>query len=965
MKYIHLLILLILLFANKNAKAQHPIFTHLTEKDGLPDIEFYDIVEDSQGFIWLAANKGLFRYDGKEFKNYTHPDKQGLSVFGLKIDSTGKLWCNNISDQFFYIKNDELILFTSLEEGDSSNFLTTFSFYQNKIVVSTKSGFIEIDINTLKKTRLFDSKTSFLDFQVRNDTVIFLEGDDLKIVSKNKKKIIKESFYKYNKSSYNKWTLSSFNKKNLIYAYNSNGLKPKPKPKLFYEEFNRLKEFSLPKNLENNIVIKFVEIDDKLWVCTYGGVFVYRFKKGKFQLENTYFKEKAITGILKDRNNNYWITSLRDGVYIIPNINIEKYDLEPNKTNISAMSRLGNNALIFGSTKGDIAILNVKTNKLKFKKNNLKEKVFSIAEGSEKVFLSLNGSFLIYDKKKDKFYKDKLGHNAKDLSYLGDNLLLRPSHQSTTIINTKDKNVTYLNRNRAYTSYYNRKEKEIYVGTITGLKKYDEDYISSKITFNNKPIFAIDIDKTDDSTIWISTFKDGLIGVKKNKETINYTNKNGLLSNRLGKIKGDGNLLWISNDKGLQVLNTITGTFKNLTQKDGLNSLNISEIIPFKNELFLSSNKGLFKLNKEKAFKKRTIYDFYFKNILVDNVEVPEKEKYELNSSVKKIEFNFHNNGFLSEDNLIYQYKLIDASNNSKWNNLEVKASQLIFNNLAADNYTLKLRATDINENKTTTIKSIKIIVKPPFYKEWWFRLSLILLVTAIVRHLSNLRVKKIRLRQKELLEKEQIQKQLVYSKLKNLQSQMNPHFTFNALNSIQNLVLKGNKHDAYDYLTKFSLLIRENLNMSEKSFVTVEEEIKMLTKYLELEQLRFRDNFEYDINLINDISEIKIPTMIIQPYVENAIKHGLLNKQEGRRKLLLSFKKSVTSLICIVEDNGVGIEKAKEINKNKQHYKKSFSTGAIEEKMIFLKEYYKTDIGITYQKVQEGTRVVIKIPYN
>lgn len=209
----------------------------------------------------------------------------------------------------------------------------------------------------------------------------------------------------------------------------------------------------------------------------------------------------------------------------------------------------------------------------------------------------------------------------------------------------------------------------------------------------------------------------------------------------------------------------------------------------------------------------------------------------------------------------------------------------------------------------------------------------------------------------------ERKQTELAHFQLKSLKAQMNPHFMFNAMNSIQNLVLKGDKHEAYNYLTKFAALIRENLNMSEKSFVYFEEELLLLEKYLELEKLRFRDNFVYQIKGIDAIEEIKIPSMIIQPFVENAIKHGLLHKENGTRKVVLEFFQEEV-FKCVIIDNGVGLETSKKINEQKRDKQKSFSTKAIQERLLLLKDYYKTDIGFSYEEIKEGTKVVIKIPY-
>lgn len=204
---------------------------------------------------------------------------------------------------------------------------------------------------------------------------------------------------------------------------------------------------------------------------------------------------------------------------------------------------------------------------------------------------------------------------------------------------------------------------------------------------------------------------------------------------------------------------------------------------------------------------------------------------------------------------------------------------------------------------------------------------------------------------------------ELAHLQLKSLKAQMNPHFMFNAMNSIQNLVLKGDKNEAYNYLTKFSLMIRENLNMSEKSFVSFKEELSLLKKYLELEKLRFKEDFKYNIIVDNQMNKVKIPAMIIQPFIENSIKHGLLHKVNGVKKLEISFKLEDV-LVCIIEDNGVGIEKSTKINEENNGKQTSFSTRAIEERLVFLKDFYKTDIGFTYMPTKIGTKVEVKIPY-
>ncbi|CAM1349362.1 sensor histidine kinase [Tenacibaculum crassostreae] len=938
--------------------AQHPLYTHLTEKDGLPDIEFYDIVEDKEGFIWLAADKGLIRYDGKEFKNYSHPEKRGLSVFGLELDINNRLWCNNISGQFFYVENDSLRLFKDLKKEVKGQ-LASFLFYKENLVVSAETGVYSFDLKTNDREKLFEKRELGYPLLVKNDTLFNLHDDIIKASKKDTVGILKYDLKKYKKYRFNRKMISSFNEKLLVYSFDTDN--KKKKPVLLYEIGGKLKEVQLPKELLETDIVRFYENEDDLWICTHNGIYVYGLNGTTLLYKNVYFKNKVISGFLKDRNNNYWISTLRNGVYIIPNLHIENYEIDEDKMNISAMKSIGKDSLILGSTKGDVGIVNTSSKKINFFKTNYKDKVYSICNYKDRVYLSLGRQSLVYNKQTKRIHKEEFCNNAKDLSVLNDDNILYAAHSSASIINLKTKEKHSLRRARSYTTHFDK--ENMYVGYVDGLMKYNKKREESKILFKNKPIFAIDIDETNNGIIWVATFKDGVVGIKDGVAITNYTTKNGLLSNQINKIKGDGESLWIATDKGLQALNVNTQKFKNLSRKDGLSSFNISEIVPLEDNVFFSSNKGLFKIDKNKAFKSSNIFDFYFTSILVDDKEVQENKSYSLNPQNKKIQFNFHTNGYLSEDNITYYYKLEEANKKEKWSIVSKGVNQVTFNNLAAGKYVFKLKGVQHNGKKETTVKTIELTVKPPFYKEWWFiMLAIVSLFSFLWVYFSN-RIKKLKIKQREAVEKERMQKQLVASKLESLQSQMNPHFTFNALNSIQNLILKGDKFEAYDYLTKFSLLIRENLNMSKKSFVTFDEELKMLIKYLDLEKLRFRDRFEYEVVIVNDISDIKIPTMIIQPYVENAVKHGLLNKEVGERKLKLSFEKTDV-LRCTVEDNGVGVEKAQKIKESKNKSRKSFSTSAIQDRMKFLKDYYKTDIGVTYEKVEVGTKVIIKIPY-
>ena len=214
--------------------------------------------------------------------------------------------------------------------------------------------------------------------------------------------------------------------------------------------------------------------------------------------------------------------------------------------------------------------------------------------------------------------------------------------------------------------------------------------------------------------------------------------------------------------------------------------------------------------------------------------------------------------------------------------------------------------------------------------------------------------------------QKTEFEKQLAEIKLKALVSQMNPHFIFNCMNSIQAMILSDQNMQASTYLTKLSRLVRSVLENSIKTFIPLQDVIENLKLYLELESLRFDQQFNYDIRTENiDVYSIEIPAMLIQPYVENAIWHGLL-KKEGEKNIHIKFYKKENFIICEIEDNGIGRVKAGELNLTKQH--KSLGTLITQEMFETLHKIKDTKHDVEIIDLYDennlplGTKVVIEM---
>ncbi len=220
----------------------------------------------------------------------------------------------------------------------------------------------------------------------------------------------------------------------------------------------------------------------------------------------------------------------------------------------------------------------------------------------------------------------------------------------------------------------------------------------------------------------------------------------------------------------------------------------------------------------------------------------------------------------------------------------------------------------------------------------------------------------------------EQAQEQFSHLEGRFLRSQMNPHFIFNAMSSIQNFILSNENKMAHEYLSKFAKLIRNVLEFSRKDFIYLQEEIETLSIYIQLEKLRASDKFNYTIKTAEGINSktCLVPSMIIQPFIENAIVHGLFPKDANDDGLLsVYFEQHGQQLICTIEDNGIGREKSKEIRDKKEKYHQSRGMSVTKDRLEILKNINHLDAGYTFEDLYDtnknarGTRVVIVLPIN
>ena len=951
--------------------AQQPVSIHLTEKDGVPDNEFYDIIEDNEGYIWLAADKGLFRFDGVNYNKILHPEQRGLSVFNLNKDGNGTIWYVNISGQVFYIENGKSVLFGDYK-NEFQGELPALAVANNLIFLYTDSLLIIANKTTQKKIKtidLFDDGLAepFIhnNYLYYGTTQQLLKLDLYTLELKQTLPIIK----KY--AIYTQRTLiASLENETLVYF-----TKSKKEGLNFFKfssNFNNEIQ-SIAENFPKVNIVNVKNINNQLWYCTEKGVYVCELQGNKLVIKQHLFPNQFITNVVVDKHSNYWFTTLNNALFVVPNLAIKNVDIDLQKEKIRAINSGNENELLINTTNYSFYRYNVFSNKkdvFTFKEkprihysahNPYTNKYYAYTDLGIRVF---NSDF--------KYEKSiSAGGTLKDVNYLSAQKAIAAYRNYANLEEIHYKNnpiKLYQKKARGYAVHYQLETEDSYFATINGLYLVDKNLKEQEIKYNGKSIYVKDIAQTQDGTIWCSSFKNGLYAIK-NKEVIkHYTLENGLLSNTNPYIKSKDNSLWIAGENGIQYFNTTTGEFQNLTKREGIRSYNYNGLEIIKDKVFIGSPDQIIYFNEKDVFKPYNTPEVNITSLNIANVKQPLKSEYTIQEKASAIDIHFNAIGYKTSTSGKFEYRLIGLQNN--WTESIAGVSNVQYNTLLEGEYTFQIRNVTTNKEEAVT-KEIKFIVTKPFWEKLWFYVMLSVLFITFILLLYRRQIKARDAEKNTLLKQLEANNELVNLKLENLRSQMNPHFVFNALNSIQDYILSNKKDLAGDYLGKFADLIRTYLDHSTKGILTLEEEIRTLNMYLELEKLRFEDSLEYTIETTKTINPelISIPTMLIQPYVENALKHGLLHKKTDR-KLTVSFSKFSEGIIqCIIEDNGVGREKSKALKRKRSQQHKSFALKATNERLGLLNYGKSKKVGVeiidlistTNQPI--GTKVILKIP--
>ena len=472
-----------------------------------------------------------------------------------------------------------------------------------------------------------------------------------------------------------------------------------------------------------------------------------------------------------------------------------------------------------------------------------------------------------------------------------------------------------------------------------------------------------------ETILCLGTRGDGLL-IKINESIHRIAEGDGLVNNNVKKIiTTDEDILVVTN-KGLSKINIqsfqpFRYSVVNLSYGQGLFVTEINDACRINGMLYIASDMGLGFLNEKSEFKqpRELKLPFYFSQIRINDQPVQQLSAYSLSHRERDITIAYTTISFRDPQGTQYKYRIKGLDTN--W--VYTAAREIRLTSMPYGNHTIEFQASLKSDNWTSAVQAIHFSIHPPFWETSWFIIISILVVGSLLYLWTRIRINLIRRREEE---KTIYNKQIAEMEIRALRAQMNPHFTFNVMQSIQYYISHHDFESARKYLGKFSKLMRTILDHSRFHYIALFDEVGTLQDYLDLEKLRFEENFDYSIHIEPglDSHALRVPTMLIQPYVENAIKHGLSSK-EGNARVDISISIKTEHLVCEITDNGIGRKKATELAGIQGEKHVSVGTSLVAERIEALNKYYgyrlRSETFDLYDSNQNaaGTKVVLTIP--
>ncbi len=950
MKWIFPLLFLLLGF---EILAQDPYYFTLG-KDELSALDIYSIGQTDDEIYWIATNDGLYSYDGYEFRKLNHPDILGNSLFYLKKDYEGNIYCNNLNGQIFRIYDGQMELFHTVPDS-LLNVYTHFNFLpSNQIVVCSKSCY---------KPKPTGNEVLFKEGVGNFSSRMIVKNGNGKLLIQKHKAIIREVSETETREVFitggahrnNPDYISLHHRNDKLFARIINDSDILLNISTDKNSFRFKKILSQPDSLarlyftrnhfwfaNQNQGIRRLDIPDS-----------DEFSESK-QPPNPILKNTFISAVFEDKSGNILLGTFGKGVIVIPKSGMANHFSE--EENLTKIALYKNGDLLLGDLLGNVYQYG---NGLKSKINSTSQKAINFLEyfpENGHIFYMSNQLNRI-DSKGNAFDKEISAGSVKNMLAQDSGYILATSFGLKLLGLESVNDITAYKHKLGRTYAVCKTEKgQIIVGTSTGLKLLNkEGYLVGEIQFEGKSIISTQLESTE-AGVLASSQKQGLLKFSEGKISVfsKHISSETLAGTTQFRVKKGR--VYVATKSVFFILDLEGNLLKKIGLSDGLKSNQLKDFEVDDKQIWFLHQFGLqsFLLseidNRAEEIRLKELVGF------ANDVRFSDSENSKLAYDKNRISFKIFAPSLTFQQDLRYKYRLKGID--QEWNSQNYQENYIEYKSLPSGNYEFQISLE--LKGKRQDYQTMKFSIGKPFWQTWWFFAVSVVLSVALVTLYFRKRLDSLKQRAEEIEE-------LNASKLVALQSQLNPHFVFNAIGSIQSFMLNKDAVQASDYMTKFSGLMRQVLSHSRQTHIPLSEEIEMIEKYIQLQKLYSEKDFTYEIEISEQLNEQEtfIPPMFVQPFVENAIEHGI-HKEDGKVKI--SFEIIKNTILISITDNGIGISVSKNRKKDESSDHVSMAIAIIEERIYNFNKQSTENISIEVSdriidgKIS-GTRVELKLP--
>jgi len=997
--------LIICLLAMSGAFSQQPKFTTYTSVNGLSQNRGTCMAQDKLGYMWMGTQDGLNRFNGKDFVIYYTGNVKRGSIASNYIEA---LYYDSLNNWLWIGTSSGLSIYNCLADSfyKASHYFPAADTLNGLMIRSIVAGRTpgEIIVLTFSEglficnTKLFTHQQLFQKPATKNSTYAATVWNNEILVVANK------TLYRINDTVNVLLTDPLLDEvqqlipwqNNLCIGSTKNGLMLIPaiaKPVI--------KPISIGSK---NVDCIALDKNNNLWLGTHdAGLIIVEPTQQQIlysftgAINQNDWPRSFILSLFNDRQNNMWIGSKGGGFSV--NINtknqfglIQKSAIQLGKISNNIATTIfkdAENLLYTGVLQEGLRIYDITTKEITTFKNPASYQSNTIygitASENNSVWLATHGGLFNFNQITNKFthYID-----SSIIASLAGEYVYKLKHSDSLLYSSARGTVFFNLRNKKFSvfkSYVNTKgdflnlvlncaeEDEagnIWMGTYgLGMVKYNIatgkiELIEVVKRFSDL-VFSIYYEAEN---LWLATANGLLVyNIAKNKIVKTYTIATGMPANAIASVEKDaaGNI-WCGTNIGLIKIDSRTDRVTLIKASAGLqsNEFNIDcSTSDGMGNLYFGGFYGVSFFNPSKFSINQFSPQPLIESIKIANAVININQNIVYTNELKLtyqqnfISLEFGVTNFINHDECLYKYQMsgvdknwVDAGNRTIVNYAGLNPGKYIFQLQSSNSYGIW----------STQIKSLVIIISPAFWQTWWFKLMVCSLVIALISILVKKRIQAIRYRAAT-------SQKIAETEMAALKAQMNPHFMFNCINSIDAFIHSNDKYNATLYLNKFAKLLRNILDSSKQNTVLLSKDVDTLQLYIELEELRHENKFTSKIT-VDDIllnSDFKVPPLIIQPFVENAILHGLKNKIGNEGLLTISIQKMADTIQYIIEDNGIGRQACKLKMQTKES---SYGMEMSIERIKLFNNEKETSIEIVdlYEyEIATGTRITVYLKTN